>query len=130
MQTREKWMSVALLGQAAWDAVLYQRFLRRMASIVLLAVASGVTATIAASGLAYCLYRLLVRYGVEADMSALIVSVAVALVAAVLAYMAMRQTRHLRKSLPIVSRLRDVAGAFVEGFMKSHQPKEKSYEND
>jgi FlaA1/EpsC-like NDP-sugar epimerase len=130
MSNREKWMSVALLGQAAWDAVLYQRFLRRMTSILLLAVAAGVTATVAVVGLVYCLYRLLVRYGIEADMAALIVSVAVALVATMLVYMAMRQTRHLRKSLPIVSRLRDVAGAFVEGFMKSHQPKEKYYEND
>jgi uncharacterized membrane protein len=122
MSNREKWMSVALLGQAAWDTVLYQRFLRCMASIVLLAVAAGVTATIAASGLVYCLYRLLVGYGIEADMSAFIVSASVALVAALLARMTMQRIRHVRKSLPVVSRLRDVAGAFVEGFMKSHQP--------
>lgn len=130
MPTREKWMSIALLGQAAWDAVLYQRFIRRVTSIVLLAVAAGVTATIAAVGLVYCLYRLLLRYGFEADMAAFIVSVAVALIAALLMCMTMQRIRRVRKSLPVISRLRDVAGAFVEGFMKSHQPKENPYEND
>lgn len=122
MSTRKNLMGVALLGQAAWDAVVHQRFIRRVTSIVLLAVAAGVTATIALAGLLYCLYRLLVRYGVDADVAAAMVSGATALFALVLVMIVIRRVRDFRRTKwpPVVSHLRDVVGAFMDGFMKSH----------
>lgn len=122
MLPREKWMGLSLLGQAAWDAVIYQRFVRRVTSIVLLAVAAGVTATIALAGLLYCLYRLLVRYGFDADIAAAAVSGVTAFGAIMLVMIVIRRMRDFRRAKlpPVVSRLRDVAGAFVDGFMKSH----------
>lgn len=122
MPHRSEWLGgLALLARAGVDAALYRNLLRRIAAITMLAAAAGVTSALGFGGLLYCLYRLLVRLGVDSDMAALGISLGVAMMAALLAVATARQVRQLKRvSPPFVSRLQDIVDAFADGFKENH----------
>lgn len=117
MLSRSNRMGIALLIQTISDAALYKHFVQRAASAVLYVVAASVMTTIAAAGLFFCIYRLLQRYGIDADNLAFIVTGIVALIAAILGCIAIRKVRRLKEAPPVISDLRDIISA-AEGFSK------------
>lgn len=121
MPAIERLANVAGMGKAVLEGIQYQRLLPKLAVLILLATLTGMLASMLTAGLLYMAYHLLVRYGLEADAAYIVIGVILTALTAISALLTRSYVKKIRRAmqlpLPVVSEVKAVANAFIDGLM-------------
>lgn len=113
------YLGITMIGKTMLDALFAQRFLPKLAVLIMLAMITGILAGIVLAGLFYAAYLLLVRHGLDADIAFLAVGMGAALLAVISAVFTAGYIKELRHALhplsPLASGAGDIANAFIDG---------------